>query len=158
MLFRPSLAFLKVLKTSNEIYEQPGVSSVKNFPMCTMTQKLQKCRSRNFAIHFVDNWMNLKIKGGSKKNITNTISKYLAETFSQWNYALVVYPPHHGGHKHWTNYDIHRFRHDGHNIVLHFYPLSDSKACKDPEPIKWCNNHRRDPKGTLFENYSKCRI
>ena len=111
-----------------------------------MTQKLQKCRSRNFAIFFVDRWMK-GLKGGSKTDLTNKISKKLDETFSQWEYVLVVYPPHHGGHKHWTNYDIRRFRHDGHNIVLHFYPLSDSKACKDPEPLKWCNNHRRDPKG-----------
>ena len=105
-----------------------------------MTQKLQKCRSRNFAINFVDEWMNLNIKGESKKHITNKISKYLAETFSQWDYVLVVYPPHHGGHKHWTNYDIHRFRHYGHNIVLHFLPPSNSTACKDPKaPQKWCS-------------------
>ena len=87
------------------------------------------------------------LKGGSKTDLTNTISKKLDETFSQWEYVLVVYPPHHGGHKHWTNYDIHRFRHYGHNIVLHFLPTSDSKACKDPAPLKWCNNHRRDSRG-----------
>ena len=120
-----------------------------------MTQKLQKCRSRNFAIHFVDRWMNKDLKGGSKTHIKNKISNFLAEKFSHWEYVLVVYnPPYHGGHQHWTNYDIHRFRHYGHNIVLHFLPPSNSTACKDPKaPTKWCSDYERDRRrGFLCRN------
>ena len=106
-----------------------------------MTMKLQKCRSKNFANSFVEGWLNLALKDGlSRIQVKNTISNFLGKTFGQWKYALVVYPPHHGGHKHWTNFDIRRFRFHGHSIGLHFLPLSKSKVCKDPEPIKWCSN------------------
>ena len=107
----------------------------------TMTEKLHKCRSRKFAIHFVGHWIDSNIKRGKKTQIKDAISKLLAEKFSQWQYVLVVYQPHKGGQKHWTNYDIQRFRHYGHNIVLHFLPPSNSKVRKDPaEPDKWCSH------------------
>ena len=64
--------------------------------------------------------------------VKNTISDMLVKKFGQWKYVLVVYPPHQGGHKHYSNYDTKRFRHHGHNFVLHFLPPSNSKACKDP--------------------------
>ena len=110
-----------------------------------MTEKLQKCRSRDFAKHFVDRWMNENLHGGqSMTQVKNTISDYLDKNFGQWKYVLIIYPPLNGEDWHWTNYDVHRFRHHGHNIVLHFLPPSNSKACKDPAPIEWCSNHKRD--------------
>ena len=114
-----------------------------------MTDKLQKCRSRNFAIGFVDRWMNLNVPDGlSMEQVKNTISTFLDKTFGQWKYVLVLYPPHNGGDQHYTNYDIRRFRFYGHNIVVHFLPrIQNSKACKDPEPIKWCSNHEKDYSG-----------
>ena len=116
----------------------------------TMTKKLQKCRSRKFAIHFVGHWIDSNIKRGKKTQIKDAISKLLAEKFSQWQYVLVVYQPHKGGHKHWTNYDIQRFRYYGHNIVLHFLPPSNSKACKDPPPKKWCGDNKTVRKKYFF--------
>ena len=111
-----------------------------------MTEKLQKCRSRNFAIGFVDRWINLAVLDGeSMTQVKNTISTFLDKTFSQWKYVLVVYPPHNGIDRHYTNYDVRRFRFFGHNIVLHFLPLSYSKACKDPVPVKWCSRYKRIP-------------
>ena len=110
-----------------------------------MTEKLQKYRSRDFAKHFVDRWMNENLHGGqSMTQVKNTISDYLDKNFGQWKYVLIIYPPLNGEDWHWTNYDVHRFRHHGHNIVLHFFPLSYSKSCKDPAPIDWCSNHQRD--------------
>ena len=117
-----------------------------------MTEKLQKCRSRDFAKYFVDRWMNENLGGGelSMTQVKNTISDFLDKNFGQWKYVLIVYPPHHGGHKHWTNYDIKRFRHHGYNIVLHFLPPSNSKACKDPPPIKWCGDNKTVRKKYTF--------
>ena len=106
----------------------------------TMTKKLEKCRSRKFAKHFVGRWIDLNIKEGTMTQVKNNISKCLTDKFSQWQYVLVVYPQHHGGHKHWTSYHVHRFRHYGHNIVLHFLPPQNSKSCKDPARDKWCRN------------------
>ena len=35
-----------------------------------------------------------------------SISDMLVKKFGQWKYVVVVYPPHQGGHKHYSNYDI----------------------------------------------------
>ena len=111
-----------------------------------MTEKLEKCRSRNFAIGFVERWIDLAVQDGeSMEQVKNNISTFLDKTFGQWKYVLVVYPPHNGGDRHYTNYDVRKFRFYGHNIVLHFLPqFQNSKACKDPIPDKWCSNHSRD--------------
>ena len=123
-----------------------------------MTDKLQKCRSRNFAIGFVDRWMNLNVPDGlSMEQVKNTISTFLAKTFGQWKYVLVVYPPHNGGDNHYTNYDIRRFRYHGHNIVIHFLPqFQNSKVCKDPAPVKWCPNHTHSIKYTSIHASIYC--
>ena len=126
-----------VVYNINLFFSHDRITNILN----TMTLKLQKCRSKNFANGFVEQWLNLALKDGlSRMQVKNTISNFLGKTFGQWKYALVVYPPHHGGHKHWTNFDIRKFRLHGHSIGLHFLPLSQSKVCKDPEPIKWCSN------------------
>ena len=126
-----------VVYNINLFFSHDRITNILN----TMTLKLQKCRSKNFANGFVEQWLNLALKDGlSRMQVKNTISNFLGKTFGQWKYALVVYPPHHGGHKHWTNFDIRKFRLHGHSIGLHFLPLSHSKVCKDPEPIKWCSN------------------
>ena len=88
--------------------------------------------------------------------VKNTISDMLVKKFGQWKYVLVVYPPHQGGHKHYSNYDIKRFRHHGHNIVLHFLPPSNSKACKDPAPNKWCGNRERPTWFLLHKQQYRC--
>ena len=123
-----------------------------------MTEKLQKCRSRNFAIGFLDHWINLAVQDGeSMEQVKNTISTFLDKTFSQWKYVLVVYPPHNGGDNHYTNYDIRRFRFHGHNIVLHFLPqFQNSKVCKDPAPVKWCPTHTSHHKRLCTENRCFC--
>ena len=111
-----------------------------------MTEKLEKCRSRNFAIGFVERWIDLAVQDGeSMEQVKNNISTFLTKTFGQWKYVLVVYPPHSGGDNHYTNYDIRRFRFYGHNIVLHFLPqYQNSRVCKGLfVPDKWCPTHKK---------------
>ena len=107
-----------------------------------MTKKLEKCRSRNFAIGYVNHWMNLAFKGEvSVTQVKNTMSSMLDKKFDQWKYVLLIYPPHvDRGYTYWTNFHLQRTEFHGHNVALHFLPLSHSKSCKDPEPKKWCSD------------------
>ena len=75
-----------------------------------MTKKLEKCRSRNFAIGYVNHWMNLAFKGEvSVTQVKNTMSSMLDKKFDQWKYVLLIYPPHvDRGYTYWTNFHLQR--------------------------------------------------